>query len=430
MRKLLVAIFLITSFSSFSQNGWTVCTAPASTNRIDDIFMVNPQTGYGVSGDGMIMKTTDGGSNWSLLTQESNIYFRSVEFLDEQTGFIGGFPRTGFTPSILRKTIDGGATWIDLTPQLSLRAREGICGLAIADANTIYGCGNWYKDSAYIIKSTDGGSTWSEINMAHLATSLIDLYFLNKDTGFATGKSTIAMQEVGVIFYTTNGGLTWQRVYSGDHAQQYCWKIQRLDPLTYFVSVQDKLPTSPKILRSTNGGLSWTKLFLSGTPFNIQGVGFIDQLHGWAGGDSFSYETIDGGQTWTPIQVCPAMNRVLRLNDSTMLASGFKIWKYNKGGLITSVPDIPAPGRFVSLTCHPNPVNDILKIDVAITVHTHVSLLLLDASGRRIKVIDNTNRVKGSYKFNVNTAGLPAGTYYVSLMTHEDIATQKIIVSR
>src|SRR6185436_16109485 len=100
-----------------------------------------------------------------------------------------------------------------------------------------------------------------------------------------------------------------------------------------FVSVQDLLPTSPKVLRSTNGGLSWTKLFVSGTPFNIEGVGFIDPLHGWTGGDSYSYETLNGGQTWTPIQVCPSMNRVLRLNDSTMIASGLKIWKYNKGGL-------------------------------------------------------------------------------------------------
>ena len=40
-------------------------------------------------------------------------------------------------------------------------------------------------------KSVDGGNTWSFIDMSAYATSIIDLYFLNKDVGFATGKGPL-----------------------------------------------------------------------------------------------------------------------------------------------------------------------------------------------------------------------------------------------
>ncbi len=433
MRQLFLLVFLIPGLTSFSQNGWSVCNAPAFTRRVDDIFMVNTQVGYAASGDGMIVKTMDGGNNWSLIKQESNTYFRSVEFLNEQIGFIGAFPSPQSSSiSILRKTIDGGASWIDLTPQLPEKAKPGICGLAIADANTIYGCGNWYQDSGYIIKSIDGGATWDLIDMGAFSTSIIDLHFINKDTGFATGKGKLPLA-TGIILYTTDGGQNWTYKYSGNTASEYCWKIQRLTSEIYFASIQDNLTSvSPKILRSNDGGMTWVQRQVALNTYNIEGIGFIDPLHGWTGGAlNNSFETFNGGLTWQSTSICPLMNRVQRLNDSTMFATGTQIWKYTRPGLITSVPALPMPAtRFVSLKCHPNPVKDILKIDIAITVSTHVSLLLLDASGRRVKVIDNTDRVKGSYKFNINTADLPAGTYYVSLMTHEDKMAQPIIVSR
>ncbi len=428
MRNILLFFTLIINLPSFSQNGWSVCNAPAFQRRVDDIYMVNTQVGYAAGGDGMIVKTTDGGNNWSLIKQESNTYFRSVEFLNEQVGFAGAFPSPTNASNIiiLRKTVDGGANWTDLTPQLPAKAKAGICGLDIVDANTIYGCGNWYENEGYIIKSTNGGATWSLIDMSAFSSSIIDLHFINKDTGFATGKSKFPFA-TGIILYTTDGGVTWTYKYSGDYGSQYCWKIQKLTPLIYYVAVEDLLNTPPKILRSLDGGMTWKILFVSTIKYNIEGVGFIDPLHGWTGGDvNKSFETKDGGVTWDSIPVCPRMNRVFRLNDTTMFASGNQIWKYNGRSLYPALPDT----RFVSLNCHPNPVKGMLTIDIAISVPTHVSLLLLDGSGRTIKMIDNSDRVKGSYHFYLTTDDLPQGMYYVSLKTHEDKETQKIIVGK
>lgn len=423
-------VFLILSLFIFSsvitQNtGWKICNAPPFNSRVDDLFMLNTQTGYAVCGDGKIVKTINGGEDWNLLLEDNSIYCRSVEFINTQKGFVGGFPRAGNNGTkILRRTTDGGATWTDLSPLLHRRARKGICGLAIPDENTIYGGGNWFEDSAYLVKSTDGGNTWSFIDMMPYATSIIDLSFINKDTGFATGKGP-GPQETAIILYTTDGGANWTTKFLNDVPSEYCWKIQRLTKRIYFASIEDLPRRSPKILRSDDGGMTWALHLADTAPYNVEGIGFIDPLHGWMGGDNnYSFESTDGGITWYRVGVCLSMNRVFKVNDTMLLASGSQIWKYSSEGIYPAVP----AQRFVSLLTHPNPVNDILTINISTTIATRVLIQLYDVSGHRIKMIDNTNRQKGSYQFYVNTEQLPPGVYNVVLKTHEDKMHSKILV--
>jgi photosystem II stability/assembly factor-like uncharacterized protein len=252
--KLILLTFLILSISTFAQNGWKVTNSPAFIGRVDDIFMVNTQIGYAVSGDGRIVKSTDGGENWTTLLQTNETYCRSVEFINTQKGFVGGFPKTGSLINILRRTTDGGATWTDLTNLLHPRARQGICGIAIPDNNTIYAGGNWFMDSAYIIKSVDGGDSWSFIDMSSYATSIIDFHFTSKDTGFATGRGPAPLRQA-IILYTTNGGQTWTKKYETSNGNAYVWKIQRLTPRIYYAAVEDLTPVTPKVLKSIDGHL-------------------------------------------------------------------------------------------------------------------------------------------------------------------------------
>ncbi|MEO6540876.1 MAG: YCF48-related protein, partial [Ferruginibacter sp.] len=321
-----IIVLLMISGTCYAQSGWRICNAPAFGTRVDDIFMVNTQTGYAVCGDGKIVKTTDGGNNWLLLEQANNIYYRSVEFMNTQKGFVGGFTfNPNVVTNILKKTTDGGATWTDLSSQLDARARKGICGLAVADSNTIYGCGNWFGDSAYIVRSSNGGTTWSFIDMSAYASSIIDMHFINKAVGFVTGKGPLPL-ETGIILYTTDGGRTWTNVFQGTASNEYCWKIQRLNSSLYFAALEDFGTEPPKILTSTDGGMSWAIQQVATTPYNIEGIGFINAQKGWTGGAAgFAFESNDGGMNWDTIHVCPFMNRVFRVNDTMLFASGDRI---------------------------------------------------------------------------------------------------------
>ncbi len=431
MKLRLLFFLLLFAANSYAQNTWQIMFAPVFSNRVDDLFMASPDTGYAVSGDGQIVKTVNGGSNWSLLTLNSSVYCRSVEFVNPQIGFVGGF-RTNLQigSNILRKTSDGGQTWTDLTNLLHPVAQQGICGLAAADANTIYGCGNWYEDSAYIVKTTDQGATWSFIDMSMYATSLIDLYFISPDTGFATGKGPMPL-ETAVILYTTDGGQTWTYKFQNTYFSEFCWKIFPLTDQIIFASVEEWQNTgvSPQILKSIDGGMNWTVYQVQQASYNIEGIGFIDSLHGWTGGDwNFSFETVDGGQTWAQVPICPIMNRVFRINDSILFASGSEIWRYAPLG--TGIrPTQQTPIRYVSLNCNPNPVSDVLTIDLKLEKSTQAHLSLLDEQGRQIRLIDNTVKPNGTYQYKLETAQLPAGIYYVVIKTHEDKASAKIVVT-
>jgi len=71
-----------------------------------------------------------------------------------------------------------------------------------------------------------------------------------------------------------------------------------------------------------------------------------------------------------------------------------------------------------------------LQRNIALSLPAHISLLLPDVNGRRIKMIDNTDRPKGSYQYYVNTTGMPAGIYNVSLTTHADKLVTPIAVTK
>jgi photosystem II stability/assembly factor-like uncharacterized protein len=270
--------------------------------------------------------------------------------------------------------------------------------------------------------------------MRPYATSLIDMYFINKDTGFVTGRAGVSFGDLStaVILYTTDGGITWDKKFENSDANEYCWKIQRLSDKTFFASIQDYNPPDsnrPSILKSVDGGMIWTKYFVRDTYFNIEGVGFIDSLKGFAGGDKEgSFESQDGGKTWVASSVCPYMNRVFRVNDSVVFATGFQIWKYERGKNGVSGQS-PGP-QYIYLKCYPNPANDNLNIDFTLSRATRAVLNIYDTQGRNVREIVNADMNAGGYHLTTDTDNLAVGAYYVLLRTHEDKKVVKVLVSR
>jgi hypothetical protein len=255
---------------------------------------------------------------------------------------------------------------------------------------------------------------------------VIDFYFANQDTGFVTGKG-LGPLESAIILYTTNGGASWTVKFQNNVASEYCWKIQKLTKQIYFASIEDLTASPPKILKSVDGGMTWKVYQVAVTPYNIEGIGFIDPMHGWTGGgNNFSFESKDGGKSWSQTPICPSMNRVLKVNDTMLFATGRQIWKYKGSGIFPSIPD----QRFAFMTINPNPVTGPLTVNVSVNVQTQVMVVLLDGSGRRLQVIDNTNRPSGSYQFYVNTDKYAPGIYYVVLKTHEDKRIERVLISR
>jgi photosystem II stability/assembly factor-like uncharacterized protein len=430
MKHLPIQIILLAfwSLSTSAQSGWTICKTPGLQSRVDDIYMVDGKVGYAACGDGKIIKTTDGGLNWANIQETKNLYCRSVEFFDTLRGFAGGFPTNGNQTNILRKTTDGGKTWTDLSPIIHPKALAGICGLAIADANTVYGCGNWFQDSAYLVKSINGGNSWTFIDMANDASSLIDLHFTSKDTGFAVGRGPLPKKEA-VILYTTNGGIHWDVVFKDTIYNETVWKIQHLSNQHYFAAIENAPNAKARILNSVDGGKTWQTNLISDSSHRIQGVGFLNLKTGWAGGDLFhSFETQDGGKSWAKVSICPALNRFFKVSDTVLFVSGTEIWKYNS--LTTGIAKANLePEVYANMRCYPIPTQKELNIEVNLIHATRLVLTLIDEYGKEIKTIENNDKPVGKLIYQLDTSTINAGVYYLALKTHTDYQTFKVLLN-
>lgn len=420
MRKLIILFLLISNFL-FSQTWEPLNGIPsntlASNQRFDDVFFLNANLGWAANGGfSEVFKTTDGGANWvsqvTGATLGSYHYFRNIEFLNENIGFLGTLNQKFY------KTTDGGTTWslvTNITPN-----PVAICGLDCAGTSTVYGCGAYFGP-AFIIKSTDSGNTWQFIDMSAYANALVEINFIDENIGFVSGNNTTG----GVILKTTDGGTTWTQILNTATNGDFVWKLQILNSNNnvIFGSVESAGPNPGRLAKSTNGGSTWT--FQNAPEIIVQAVGFVDENHGWMGGHTTGfYETINGGTTWTNTGVGSNLNRIFFIGN-TAYASGRTIYKMSN---IVSSSDFTEQDRVnLDLKVAPNPVNDKLNIEINFLAEDHILIDLYDNTGKLVKKLikeDITTIGIKKYSFDFPYS---SGTYFIDFHNNTGRQSSKVI---
>jgi len=170
------------------------------------------------------------------------------------------------------RSSDGGTTWTSIFDSVASQS-IGAVGVDPNNWNTIYvgtGEGNFSGDgigSAGLFKSTDGGSTWSQMAITFLYSQpnqcirriAIDPRDSNKV--YAAGD--------GGLFYTINGGTSWTRTQCGAAGGNYFGTDVALDSVTptagnpsiVYVAFGYPSPVGDNgVYRSTNAAAAWTKI--------------------------------------------------------------------------------------------------------------------------------------------------------------------------
>lgn len=285
------------------------------------IDFVNATTGWTVGGLSQsnpptIIKTTDGGINWTQQVSGTNSILYSVDFVDENIGFAVG------TSYNVTKTTDGGITWGQnsafpyLTEELKLNLENrhsspypslGYFSIFFKDVNNGWIVGSPNGLDSYIYETTDAGVTWEQKYKAWDQPAFLSVFVTQDGTSRAVGLH-------GLIATKEENDSDWSLVLSGHGDRVYS---------IYFINENigwvggfrffGQSPGQKVVLKTTNGGKVWKTQLYEFTDTPMRCVYFINELIGWAvssserySNDSYQtlagggiYRTTDGGENWS-----------------------------------------------------------------------------------------------------------------------------------
>jgi len=263
-----------------------------------------------------------------------------VQFVDRSTGWIVG--------GRLLKTTDGGKNWSIV--------HDGADGTVKSDTvvNDLHRFQFIDREVAITWRgnifgrSSDGGRTWPESFSIPPAKEYqwLSFFFLNPKEGWAVGKS---------IYYTGNGGQSWQELAQtprGDYAQQRRIGIDpelaNYWPRLRFTTPKDGVMArlDGMVLLTEDGGRTWQHVFEAN--IQLSDVFFSDNLNGWlAGKAGFVARTRDGGRTWVPIKTQTSNDLIainfVNANHGCAVGSSCTIVCTNDGGMTWNVGSIKSP---------------------------------------------------------------------------------------
>ncbi len=344
MNKLFFLALLLLATTLHAQTPhWTQLKTDVYRGKQDDICAIDEQNAWYINGFGKIYRTRDGGKTWTIQLEKKGTFFRCIAFVDSLTGFAGTvgtdyFP--GVTDTIpLYSTKNGGATWQAVN--YSGKYVKGLCALDIVKEQYInhgeigykyhiYGVGRVGSPANFIV-SHDGGATFQSMDMSAYCSALYDIKMFNTKEGFACASTTEAVETSHAsILRTTDGGATWKKVFESTRPYEIAWKLHFPTAKTGYATIQSYNPDTTVMaqhfIKTTNGGKKWKEYDLcSDYKARSFGVGFIDEKTGFIGTLNSGYATNDGGKTWTKTDLGRACNKIRIYRTPTGKIYGYAI---------------------------------------------------------------------------------------------------------
>ncbi|MFH0867226.1 MAG: YCF48-related protein [Bacteroidota bacterium] len=271
MKKISILLISVLIINKVQTQPWVQQTSGV-TSSLNSIYFTDANTGYTCGDGGIILKTTNGGTNWNSLTSGTIAQLNSVFFTSSTTGYVVG------GSGAIRKTTNSGTNWNAQTSTTS----NYLYGVYFTDSNNGYTVG-W---SGTILKTTNGGSTWV-LKTSGTTAPLYSVFFTGTSTGYAVGGTSGSL-----ILKTIDGGTNW--------TPQTCSATNSLRSV-FFTGVDTGYVAGydGKIFKTTDGGANWISQ-TSGVTINIQSIYFPDENTGYAVCNAgYVIKTTNGGSNWT-----------------------------------------------------------------------------------------------------------------------------------
>jgi len=404
MKTLLFFILLSLGSVTFAQS-WYQITVPADDN-LNAIDFPSNDVGYIVGDSNLILKTTDGGQNWTALDHQGmSIAFGTeiltdVEFVDESIGFV-----TLMTVGVF-KTVDGGLNWTQIMNQSTNQCFP--YSLHVFDeTNLLSGGADCFQ--GVTINHINSG-VWTVATVNYMTGNTQEIV---KEFDFYDANIGLAAMRGRLMLRTIDGGQTWDTIPTGLSPTGFLTSVMMVDDQLCYAGY-DENGGGFGILVSYDGGLTWNQDGNSATFFY---PAFLSVCHA-ANGDIYSgarssnlgpgliFETTDG-TNWTIETVDQPIEDMETYADDITFGigdSGFVVVNIppSQLGLMTNELDV--------FKVYPNPTMDWITIENQDNLP--YAYELFDTRGRSLMTLAESNQVI----HKMNLSGLKDGLYFLHRM--------------
>ncbi len=259
---------------------WTELNPKVPRVTYVGVHFVNKDTGWAVGDLGALIKTTDGGENWSVKETNTTLPILKVRSSSGQIVLASGYDGL-----ILRST-DGGDTFEQVTSGVG--SGFDLWGLKMINDMLGWACG-----ATALLKTTNGGESWMTVSTPGYTGNLWWIEFLNEYYGFVAAD--------GKVLRTTDGGTNWEIIQAGDNRALY--SIDIIDSLHIAAAGFGGTGYRGKNIYSSDGGYTW----ITGGPLTFEPVNDIKYVNRDTGyvimNNVIGWKTTNRGQHWNMIAI-------------------------------------------------------------------------------------------------------------------------------
>jgi len=442
-------IILKTTDGGSSWSKISVDTIPG----LKSVCFTSVDVGYAGGHQNFLMKTIDGGSTWTLIVIDTKLwYFNNIEFWDANNGIVVSYP------SSVYRTTDAGANW-----SICIGIKRDVQDICYADANTVFVVGG----DETISKSTNGGLIFLDNYDGVLQSLFLGVEFFNINYGIVGGEN-------GKVLVTTNGGTDWTIRNAGGFGLMRGIHIFN-EENAYVVG------TPEQVFKTTDGGITWVSDFNGANTVALYKIKFTENNTGLICGSQGKFlintdyvpvelsgftAIVDGndvqlnwatetelnnsgfeilrsvdGNNWKNIAFVPGFGtvsepRTYYFTDAE-LKSGFYSYRLKQIDFDGSFEYSDIVNVFVSSPIdynleqnYPNPFNPNTLIKFSISNEVQVNLSVFNILGEKVKELKNEIMKPGYYEVEFNASSLASGVYSYRIKAEDFVETKKMVLLR
>lgn len=324
---------------------WAIMNTGITTTIYDiDIHQADGTTVFMSGAYANLCKSTDYGLTWDSLSFRppdrpfpgtSDAIFGS-DFLADDSLLAVGSSGYVFTKFGTNRTLHWKGVKVGLRVFLDVWAENPNGKVIAVGKSTIPG-----QIADQVLFSVNGGIDWSVASFPDNTALLTRLSMINSQLGYAGGDN-------GVLFSTTDGGLSWFSVPSP--TTEHIFRVRFLDAQRGWL-----LCSSSKVFKTLNGGASWEDV--SDPSIAALSIDMLDDnLTGWlVGVNGLVRKTTNGGATWISqnSQSGGYLYDIKMYDRNVGFLCGFQtVHKTSNGGATWNMVTTPFPTlQFMTIGC-------------------------------------------------------------------------------